>query len=422
MRVLIAGGGIGGLAAALCLHEAGLDVRVCESVREPRELGVGINLQPAAVRELVALGLGDDLERIAIATAGLRYYSKHGKPIWSEPRGREAGFDWPQYSIHRGQLLMLLYRAAQERLGPDRLRTGHQLVSFEQDPEGVTATFRDRRAGGVPHTERGDVLIGADGIHSTVRAAFYPEEGPPRFGGQLMWRAAVEAPPFLDGRTMVVVGHRDQKLVAYPMARRPGGRVLTNWLTELTVPGDTPPVADWNRRVDRDVFAARFADWTFPWLDVPALIAATPEVFEFPKVDRDPIPRWTFGRVTLLGDAAHPMHPSGSQAGSQAIVDAAVLARALGEDGAGAGLQRYEAERLPAMRDVTLRNRRLGPEEMTQVVEERAPDGFADVEDVISRREMEELTASFSRTAGLDRDTLNATTPIVAGLRPAAQG
>ncbi|MBO0688678.1 MAG: FAD-dependent monooxygenase [Candidatus Dormibacteraeota bacterium] len=265
------------------------------------------------------------------------------------------------------------------------------------------------------------MLVGADGIHSTVRAAFYPNEGPPRFGGRLMRRAAVEIPPFLDGRTMVVVGHRDQKLLAYPMARRPGGLVLTNWLTELSVGSDTPPVADWSRRVDRDVFASRFASWTFPWLDVPALIAATPEVFEFPKVDRDSIPRWTFGRVTLLGDAAHPMHPSGSQAGSQAIVDAAVLARALSQDGPEAGLERYEAERLPAMREVTLRNRRLGPEEMTQIVEERAPAGFADVEDVISRGEMEELTASFSRTAGIDRDTLNATAPIVAGLRPATR-
>jgi 2-polyprenyl-6-methoxyphenol hydroxylase-like FAD-dependent oxidoreductase len=417
---MIVGGGIGGLAVGLCLHEAGVDVEVRESVREPRELGVGINLQPGAVRELMALGLGDDLAATAIATSGLRYYSKHGGLIWSEPRGREAGFAWPQYSIHRGDLLMLLYRAARARLGPDRIRTGRQLLSFEQDGQGVTARFRDRHAGDAEYHERADVLIGADGIHSTVRAALYPDEGPPRFGGQLMWRAAVEAPPFLDGRTMVVVGHRDLKLVAYPMAPRPGGDVLTNWITELSVAGETPPPADWNRRVGKEVFAAHFATWRFPWLDVPGLIAATEEVFEFPKVDRDPIPRWTFGRVTLLGDAAHPMHPSGSQAGSQAIIDAAVLALALarGQE-PEAALRRYEAERLPAMREVTLRNRHLGPEVMMQTIEERAPDGFAEVEDVVSREQMRELTGSFYRVAGLDRDTLNATPPIVTGLRPA---
>jgi 2-polyprenyl-6-methoxyphenol hydroxylase-like FAD-dependent oxidoreductase len=411
MKVLVAGGGIGGLGLALSLHQAGLDVRVFESVRAIEAIGVGINLQPNAVRELCELGLGDALAETGIPTAGLSLYNKHGQLIWTEPRGKAAGYDWPQYSIHRGELLVLLLKAAETRLGPGKIFTGHHLTSFEQDASGVTAHFTDRRSGNALHTERGDILVGADGIHSAVRAHYYPDQGDPVFGGQLMWRAAVETDtPLLDGKTFAMIGHRDHKFVAYPMSARSAarGKCMVNWIAERSISGTAPPRSDWNRRVDKAVFADYFKDWRFPWIDVPALIAATDAVFEFPKVDREPVKRWSFERVTLLGDAAHPMHPTGSQAGSQAIVDGRVLTRHLLQTpNVVEALKAYEAERLPPMTEITVRNRQLGPEMPMQMAEERAPNGFARVEDVISQAEMQGFSDTFKRTAGFDRDFVN---------------
>ncbi|MFM9970624.1 MAG: flavin-dependent oxidoreductase [Burkholderiales bacterium] len=409
MNVLVIGGGIGGLTTALSMHQAGFEVTVFEAVREIGALGVGINLQPNAVRELTELGLGEELARTGIPTSTLAYYNKHGQRIWSEPRGREAGYRWPQYSIHRGELLMILVRAVRERLGEASIRCGHQLASFEQDANGVTAHFIDRRSGAQVGTARGDMLIGADGIHSAVRAQLYPNEGEPRFCGQMMWRAAVESTPYLDGCTHAITGHRDQKFLVYPMSAgaRQRGRSLINWIAELTVPGPTPR-ADWNKQVAKEVFANAFAKWRFPWLDVPALIDATEAVFEFPKVDRDPVAQWSFGRVTLIGDAAHAMLPIGSQAGSQAVVDPRYLARALlTEPRPEAALVRYEAERLPAMNEITLRIRGLGQEIVMEMAEERAPDGFERIEEVIPNEEMARLSAEFKLVAGLDRDYVN---------------
>lgn len=290
MKVLVAGGGIAGMATALSLHQAGIDARVFESVSEIGAMGVGINLQPNAVRELCELGLADDLAATGIPTSTLAYYNKHGQRIWAEPRGLAAGYRWPQYSIHRGDLLMLLARAVRDRLGEECIVTQHHLASFTQDAEGVVANFIDRRSGATVGSYRGDALIGADGIHSAVRASLYPHEGDPRFCGQMMWRAAIESTPYLDGRTHAISGHRDQKFLVYPMSATAcsRGRSLINWIAELTVPGPTPR-ADWNRKVDKAVFAGAFAGWRFDWLDVPALINATESVYEFPKVDRDPI-------------------------------------------------------------------------------------------------------------------------------------
>jgi 2-polyprenyl-6-methoxyphenol hydroxylase-like FAD-dependent oxidoreductase len=406
MKALVIGAGIGGLATALSLHQAGIEAIVFESVKNLDALGVGINLQPNAVRELCELGLGDALAATAIPTSTLAYYNRHGQPIWAEPRGKAAGYEWPQYSIHRGELLMLLHAAAKERIGNDRIRTGMHLAAFEQDEHGVTAHFMDRRSGEPRGLERGDLLIGADGIHSAVRESFYPDEGPPRYCGQTMWRAAVEAPSYLDGRTHIIAGHRDRKFLAYPIRSTGPGRNLVNWIAELTVPQSER--ADWNRQVEKSKFAGAFSDWRFPWLDVPSLIETTGTVWEFPKIDRDPVGRWSFGRVTLLGDAAHAMLPIGSQAGSQAIVDPRHLARALLEEaGVEAALKRYEAERLPAMNEVTLRIRGMGQEQVMEIAEQRAPGGFKRVEDVIPREELEGYAAEFKRAAGLDREYVN---------------
>jgi 2-polyprenyl-6-methoxyphenol hydroxylase-like FAD-dependent oxidoreductase len=407
MRVIVVGGGICGLSTALALHAVGIEARVYEAVPKLGAVGVGINIQPNAVRELIELGLGDELARNAIATAELAFYSKHGQRIWSEPRGLAAGYRWPQYSIHRGTLLMILYEAVRSRIGDENIFLGHSLDSFSQDAQGVNAQFVDRASGERLEPVRGDVLIGADGIHSTVRRHYYPEDEV-RFGGQLMWRAAVEWSPFLTGRSMIIAGHRDQKVVAYPMLALPGGKVDMNWIAELGRPGGAPPREDWNRRVDKSVFLEHFRGWKFDWLDVPAMIEATDVTYEFPKIDRNPVDRWTHGRITLAGDAAHPMHPVGSQAGSQAIVDGRVLAYHLATcSDPMQALQRFQDERLPAMRDITLGNRTLGPEIVMQVVEERAPGGFSNLDDILPPAELASRAAEFKEKAGFAVDALN---------------
>ena len=406
ITVIVAGGGIGGLSLALSLHQAGIPVRVYEAVRDPAPLGVGINLQPTAVRELTELGLGNALAETAIATRRLNLCNKFGQLIHAERRGMDAGYNWPQYSIHRGELQLLLLRAVRDRIGDENVRTGLKLTGFEQDGR-VKVRFIDRQSG-EERIDNADVLVGADGIHSAVRHQLYPEEGAPRFARQMLWRAALESEPLLDGRTMVIAGHFHQRIIVYPIGRRRDGKALINWICNRTVPDRPTPREDWNRRVAREEVLAAFGGWKFPWLDLPALIEQSSDIYEFPLVDRDPVAAWSFGQVTLLGDAAHPMQPIGSQAGSQAILDARALTRALVEaDNAPAALKRYDAERRPAMNDIIQRNRNFGPEAAMQLAEERAPDGFACIDDVISRHELDTIVGSFAKAAGLDVETVN---------------
>ncbi|MDO9709502.1 flavin-dependent oxidoreductase [Paracraurococcus lichenis] len=403
MRAIIIGGGIGGLTTALALHAAGIEAEVFESAPEIRPLGVGVNLQPHAVRELTELGLGEELAATGIATQEFRYANRFGQTIWTEPRGLAAGYHWPQYSIHRGRLQVLLWRAAEARLGTAHLRAGKRLTGFAQDASGVTARFADGS------TAQGDLLIAADGIHSTVRAHYHPDEGPPKWNGALLWRATSWAPAFLTGASMVQAGHRDTKFVCYPIAKDEGGRLLVNWIAEQRFPTDTPWAReDWNRPGRIEDFLPIFAGWNFGWLDVPALIHAAEAVYEFPMVDRDPLPRWTHGRVTLLGDAAHPMYPIGSNGASQAILDARFLALQLATQGSvEAGLEAYEAVRRPATAAVVEANRGDGPDRVMDIVHARAPEGFARLEDVVPHAELEAVVMSYKRTAGFDPETLN---------------
>ncbi|TDQ78566.1 2-polyprenyl-6-methoxyphenol hydroxylase-like FAD-dependent oxidoreductase [Dongia mobilis] len=406
-HVLIVGGGIGGLVTALMLQGRGIAVSVFEASREIRPLGVGINLLPHAVAELAALGLLDALGAEAIETAELAYFNKWGQEIWREPRGRAAGYDVPQFSIHRGALQMILYDAARAALGDEHLRTGMALTGFSQNDQGVVAVFADRNAGDGELRVHGDALIGADGIHSTVRRFFFPDEGPPQFSGRMLWRAVSRTVPFLGGRTMIMAGHQSQKFVCYPISRAAldAGQSLTNWIAELAVPGTTPPRSDWNRVVPPSVFAAPFQNWRFSWLDIPAIIAGAEAVYEFPMVDRDPLPRWSHGRVTLLGDAAHPMYPIGSNGASQAILDARHLADCLAAGSPiSAALAAYEAVRLPATAGIVRLNRQNGPEQVMQLAEERAPNGFAAIDDVIPRDEMEEIARRYKLAAGFAVD------------------
>jgi 5-methylphenazine-1-carboxylate 1-monooxygenase len=408
MKVIVVGGGIAGLSLALSLHQAGIAVRLYEAVQDLRPLGVGINLQPTAVRELTELGLDAELAEIGIATQQLSYFNKFGQLVWSESRGLSAGYKWPQYSIHRGQLQMMLLRAARLRVGQDSIRNGLRLISFEQARTHIKATFRDAETGTVV-LDDGDILVGADGIHSTVRRLLYPNEGAPHFAGQLLWRAAVDAEPFLGGHTMIVAGHFNQRVVVYPIGKSAKeGQLLTNWICQMTVTDSAPPREDWNRLVSSKQILEAFDGWRFPWLDIPALIRRTPAIYEFPLVDRNPVEAWTFGHVTLVGDAAHPMQPIGSQAGSQAIIDARMLSAALlNESNPTEAIKRYDAERRPTMNDIVLRNRHFGPEAALQLVEERAPHGFEQIDDVVSRQDLQNIVEVFSSAAGLNAETVN---------------
>jgi 2-polyprenyl-6-methoxyphenol hydroxylase-like FAD-dependent oxidoreductase len=411
MFITIAGAGIGGLTAALSLHAAGLKCRVLEAVRHPKPLGAGINLLPHAVRELTELGLGEDLARAAIPTAEMVHVDRFGNRIWSAARGLAAGYHWPQYSIHRGELQTILWSAVVDRLGPDAVRTGLAVERFTQPGDAVELEFRDRETG-LLRTLETDVLIGADGIHSAVRAQLHPGEGRPRWNGIHMWRGVTEAGPFLGGRTMIVAGsNRRAKFVAYPISRRAEeqGQAAVNWVAEVLLePGAVVAPESWNRKARLEAVLPHFATFRFEWLDVPALIAGAPAIFEYPMVDRDPLPAWGSGRVTLLGDAAHPMYPVGSNGGSQAIIDARVLAWELARtDDPVAALAAYEEVRRPATSAMVLSSREMGPEGVLARVEERAPHGFARIEDVLRSEELWSLSADYRALTGSDADTLN---------------
>jgi len=417
MTVLIAGGGIGGLTLALSLHQIGVPCRIFESVAALKPLGVGINVLPHACRELIELGLLDELDAAGLRTRELAYFSKHGKPIWSEPRGLEAGYTWPQVSIHRGTLQQILLDAVIARLGPECLHTSHHLVDWTEAADGVTAAFVDKATGRAQESYRGDLLIAADGIHSAVREKLYPDEGPPIWNGRILWRGITRADAFLSGRTMIMAGYQHVKFVCYPIANEPdaSGKYPINWIAERTLdPNYQWRREDYNRTGRLDEFLPWFENWRFDWLDVPGLIKNCPHVYEYPLVDRDPLQRWTFGLTTLMGDAAHPMYPIGSNGASQAILDARVLTREILAKGATpAALEAFEAERRPATSDLVMLNRRNGPEQVMQIVEERAPDGFNVVTDVLSRQELEEIAANYKRVAGFQVDALNAKPPIV---------
>jgi 5-methylphenazine-1-carboxylate 1-monooxygenase len=409
MKIVIAGAGIGGLTAAMCLHRAGFDVHVFEAVSELKPLGVGINIQAGAVRILSGLGLEPALANTAIETRELRYANRHGQTIWADPRGRHAGLPWPQFSIHRGELQMILYRAAEQMLGAGRIKFGRRIAGFEQKGSTVTARFADRD-GSIVENVQTDILIGADGIHSAVRAHFYPDEGPPKWQGILMWRGVTVGKPYLGGATMVQAGHHTQKFVCYPISRAHAerGEALINWICDLYQgPHAAPPREDWNKPGKLDDFLPRYAGWDFGWLNVPDVIRNAHAIFEFPMVDRDPLPRWSHGRITLLGDAAHPMYPIGSNGASQSIIDGEAIAQELsaGDDPEKA-LRRYEERRLPPMARIVESNRRKGIDVMLDIVEERAPQGFSDLEAVLPANELERIVGDYKKLAAQDRETL----------------
>lgn len=426
MDILIAGGGIGGLTAALALHRDGHRVQVCEAASQLKPLGVGINLLPHAVGVLDRLGLMPQLEAMAVPTSALVFANRHGQPLYRDTRGLAGGYSHPQFSIHRGDFQMLLWRTAQERLGEAALCSGERVVGVRQQVPG------DDRAGGsgpvvaeIEHSDghrserRADLVIGADGIHSALRRQFHPDEGPPRWNGMMMWRGTTLARPFLDGRTMVQAGHRRAKFVVYPIAPpRPDGLQLINWICDRRLREDglgggltAPGREDWSKPGQVSDLLPTFGSWHFDWLDVPGVIQGAQQLLEWPMVDRDPLPRWRQGRVTLLGDAAHPMYPIGSNGATQAIMDAQALAQALRDHGLGgadsdanarveAALAAYEDERRPLCARIVEMNRQEGLDYILDMVEERAPDGFERLEDVIDPAEIDAFVRRYKAAAG----------------------
>jgi 2-polyprenyl-6-methoxyphenol hydroxylase-like FAD-dependent oxidoreductase len=407
MNIIIAGAGIAGLSAALALHAEGMGgrVRILETAPKLKPLGVGLNVLPSAIAELTALGLYDRLAARAIVTAELALYHRSGGLIWSEPRGTAAGFKWPQLSIHRGHLHQVLADAVRERLGAQAIVTGSSVVGFESNDRGdrIRVCVEHRQGGPREHLDA-DLLIGADGLRSAVRATAYPDEGPPCANGLIMWRGMTLMPSYLTGRTMVVIGDDRQKLVIYPVvsAEGPGGLALTNWVTGI--PGDRLPPGGTDPRHRSEEVLRHYQSWSMPWLDVAALIRNASHILEYPMEDREPLDRWTFGRAILIGDAAHPMYPVGSNGATQGIIDGCELARFLARERDPArALALFEAERRPATAQIQAANRRMGPERAIDVVHQRAPDGFRDIRDVASLEELAEIARGYSAIAGLER-------------------
>jgi 2-polyprenyl-6-methoxyphenol hydroxylase-like FAD-dependent oxidoreductase len=408
--IIIVGAGIGGLTLGLALHAAKIPCRIYESAAEIRAIGVGINLLPHATRELAALGLQQALAKAAIATADATFFNRFGQLIYQEPLGLAAGYEHPQFSIHRGDLQMVLCEAFVARAGADRLVTGRHCVAVEQDSSGVSVTFSDGPSGAQRDIVRGRAAIACDGINSAVRKQFYPDEGEPRYSGVNMWRGVTRWQPLLSGASMVRAGWLSHgKMVIYPI-RTAGadGRQLINWVAEIETPIHRK--RDWNRAGSLDDFIGAFADWHFDWLDVPAFIRAADSVLEFPMVDQDPLPRWSFARITLLGDAAHPMVPRGSNGAGQAILDARALVSALLESlDPAAAFALYEKRRLEATTRIVLTNRSNPPDAILREVFQRTNDTpFASIDDVISHDELVALSEGYKRIAGYSKDALRA--------------
>ncbi|MGJ5094053.1 flavin-dependent oxidoreductase [Bradyrhizobium oligotrophicum] len=404
MKAIIVGGGIGGLTTALMLRARGIDCELFEQADAIRELGVGINTLPHAIRELAQLGLLDRLDEVAIRTYELFYLTRRGQEVWHETRGLDAGHDVPQFSIHRGRLQSVIHQAVMQRLGPEKVHTGCRLGAFTQDEGGVTAYFFDRTGAHV-HTARGDVLIGADGIHSKVRQTLFPNEGAPCWNGLMLWRGATDWPVFLTGRSMIIAGGLNAKAVIYPIAEgsSPASR-LTNWAVLVRI-GDAntapPRREDWSRLGKADELMPHVNGFSIPQVDFAAMVRATPEFWEYPCCDRDPLPYWSSGRVTLLGDAAHPMYPVGSNGASQAILDARTLADALARsEHPRQALMTYEQKRLPMTAEIVASNRRGGPEGVIDAVEQLAPQGFSDINTILNYEAREGIVRGYASRAG----------------------
>ena len=416
-RVIIAGGGIAGFAMALTLHQIGVPCLVVEQVEEIRPLGVGINLQPNAIRELHDLGfVQTDLDAIGVPAREWALVGMNGQEIYAEPRGTHAGYLWPQYAAHRGKFQMMLYDRFRAVAGDENIRLGSRVAGYDIMPDGSVIAIIESPEGTA--REPGRLLIGADGIHSAIRAQMHPDQPPIHWGGAMLWRGTSLARPVRTGSSFVGLGTHEHRMVIYPIsAPDPDtGLALINWIAEVTYEDvDNADRSGWFSRVEIDDFIHHFEDWTYDWLDVPALIRGADAAYENPMIDRDPIPTWVDGPVALMGDAAHPMYPTGSNGASQAIIDARVLGALFLQHGVGpAALAAFDAQMCAPVSEVVLRNRGAGPFGLLNIVNDRCGGVFDDIDEVIPAAEREEFMARYKAAAGFARDTLNAAPPTIA--------
>jgi 2-polyprenyl-6-methoxyphenol hydroxylase-like FAD-dependent oxidoreductase len=410
LEVIVIGAGIGGCTFALALHAAGIRCRIFEAAAELKPLGVGLNLLPHAIRELSSLGLEPKLAEQGVLTHEYCFYTRNGQLVYREPRGQFAGYDWPQISIHRGDLHGVLLEAVRERLGADAIRLGHKCIAVDQDADAAIVRFVDAENNSERPAVRGTVAVACDGVHSVARAQMHPKEAVPRYEGTTQYRGTTRWKPFLTGASMVYLGtYETGKLIIYPIRDNidSDGRQLINWVIEVSRPNELL-LRDWNRRSGVEEFIAHFEDCTFDWLDIPAVLRANDVVYEYPMMDQDPLPFWTQGRITLLGDSAHPMMPRGSNGAAQAINDATALAACLsGERDPRRALKAYEDLRLEATGKVVLANREIAPDAILRVVEARTRGKpFARIEDVVSAEELAGWQERYRQIAGFAQPDL----------------
>ena len=417
-RVLIAGGGIGGLVLALTLHQIGVECTVFEQVRELKPLGVGINIQPNAVRELNDLGISDsDLSAVGLKAREWALVGLNGNDIYSEPRGLDAGYHWPQYAVHRGDFHMMLYRKVVERIGPDAVRLAKRVTGYRKNSDGtVTALIENRD--GTSEQETGTILIAADGLHSAIRAQMHPDQPPIHWGGALMWRGTSMGVPIRTGASFIGLGTHRQRMVIYPISPPDPatGLARINWIAEVTVDNSTGWHSnEWFRQVELGEFIHHFENWKYDWLDVAGLISGSDTAYENPMIDRDPVPTWQDGPVALMGDAAHAMYPTGSNGASQAIIDARTLGAAFIEYGVTAEALRHYDERLCGpVSQLVLRNRGAGPFGLLNLVDERCGGEFDNIDDVIPAEERAQFMAGYKAAAGFAIEQLNAAPRMIA--------
>lgn len=411
MKIVIVGGGIGGMTLACKLAVGGVFPDVYDSAPRLEPIGLGINLLPHAGKVMQQIGVLDEIASRSVETYESTFFNRFGQHIYSEPAGLRAGYDLPQFSVHRGDLHQPLLSRFTALAGDEKLHLAHRCVGFEQDADGVTVHFRDTVADTELPSVRADILIAADGLHSVVRKTLHPNEGDPVYSGVNMWRGSAVHKPFLNGANMTRIGWLSTgKLVVYPMRNNVDGEgnQLINWVAEIET-SKYKAKRDWNKEGSFDDFMWAFEDMKFDWLDVPALLRSTTKVMEFPMVDQDPLPFWTQGRVTLLGDAAHPMYPRGSNGAGQAILDGDALGDALLQNANPQdALKAYEADRLPATSKVVLTNRTTPPDIILKEVFDRTGDKpFDRIEDVIGANELSALSNNYKKVAGYDRERLN---------------
>jgi len=415
-KVIIAGGGIAGLSLALTLHQIGVPCVVYESAAELAPLGVGINLQPNAVRELADMGVGEaDLDETGLPAREWALVGLNGKEIYAEPRGKFAGYRWHQYAVHRGKFHLLLARKVVERLGQDALVLGRKVTGYRKEADGGITAIVTALDGTVSEV-RGSLLIGADGIHSAVRAQMHPDQPPIHWGGTIMWRGTARGVPIRTGSSFIGLGTDRHRVVLYPIsAPDADGLADINWIAEQTFDtGHDWQKSGWFRPVPLSEFAREFDGFVYDWLDLPALLAGSECAYENPMIDREPLPTWVDGPVALIGDAAHAMYPTGSNGATQAIIDGRVLGRIMLDKGATpAALKAYDEELCGPVGQLALRNRGAGPFGLLRMVDDRCGGQFDNIDDVIPAEERAQFMLAYQQAAGFARDELNARPGII---------